>query len=108
MFLIAMKIIEWSAEDQNKLFDEVSKIPGIDTVSITSFKILNTTFVCMPVDRTEELYCSSMPHIKYEMIAELLLSVYNHCSPRSKETEVMNYVKDIFFHFNIAVPYFDP
>eukprot|EP00727_Mastigamoeba_balamuthi_P003216 m51a1_g12892 hypothetical protein (175) ;mRNA; r:1381-2574 len=174
MSLIATKIIEWSAEDQNKLFDEVSKIPGIDTFSITSFEMsslwkhpmeavlsfirlerrwfstlviplfpenknvfkpqekdkkihydlvirfltpsaqqffldsLNVIFVCMPVDRTEELYRSSMPHIKYETIAELLLSVYNHCSPRSKETEVTNYVKDIFFHFNIAVPYFDP
>eukprot|EP00727_Mastigamoeba_balamuthi_P004229 m51a1_g13803 hypothetical protein (578) ;mRNA; f:374957-380916 len=63
---------------------------------------LNATFVCVPVDRTEELYRSSMPHIKYETIAELLLSVYHHCSPRSKETAVTNYVKDIFFHFNIV------
>eukprot|EP00727_Mastigamoeba_balamuthi_P001676 m51a1_g11505 hypothetical protein (143) ;mRNA; r:1294-2007 len=39
MSLIATKIIEWRAEDQNKLFDEVSKIPGIDTVSITSFEM---------------------------------------------------------------------
>eukprot|EP00727_Mastigamoeba_balamuthi_P001555 m51a1_g11397 hypothetical protein (117) ;mRNA; r:30035-30772 len=39
MSLIITKIIKWSAKDQNKLFDEVSKIPGIDTVSITSFKM---------------------------------------------------------------------
>eukprot|EP00727_Mastigamoeba_balamuthi_P000456 m51a1_g10407 hypothetical protein (361) ;mRNA; r:19442-43515 len=39
MSLIATKIIKWSAKDQNKLFDEVSKIPDIDTVSITSFKM---------------------------------------------------------------------
>eukprot|EP00727_Mastigamoeba_balamuthi_P000198 m51a1_g10175 hypothetical protein (104) ;mRNA; f:17197-17552 len=39
MFLIATKIIKWSVKDQNKLFDEVSKIPGINTVSITSFEM---------------------------------------------------------------------
>eukprot|EP00727_Mastigamoeba_balamuthi_P008926 m51a1_g4656 hypothetical protein (87) ;mRNA; f:44347-48377 len=39
MSLITTKIIMWSAEDQNKLFDEVSKIPGINTVSITSFEM---------------------------------------------------------------------
>eukprot|EP00727_Mastigamoeba_balamuthi_P003571 m51a1_g13210 hypothetical protein (110) ;mRNA; r:1697-2070 len=41
MSLIAMKIIKWSVKDQNKLFDKVSKIPGIDIVSITSFKMLS-------------------------------------------------------------------
>eukprot|EP00727_Mastigamoeba_balamuthi_P000429 m51a1_g10383 hypothetical protein (413) ;mRNA; f:54970-75229 len=39
MSLIAMKIIEWSVKYQNKLFNEVSKIPGIDIILITSFEM---------------------------------------------------------------------
>eukprot|EP00727_Mastigamoeba_balamuthi_P000437 m51a1_g10390 hypothetical protein (533) ;mRNA; r:28066-46081 len=111
MSLITTKIIKWRAEDQNKLFDE-EKDKKIHYDLIVHFLTpaarqsfldsLNATFVCVPVNRTEELYRSSMPHIKYKTIAELLLSVYHHCSPRSKKMAVTNYVKDIFFHFNIV------
>eukprot|EP00727_Mastigamoeba_balamuthi_P009288 m51a1_g4982 hypothetical protein (116) ;mRNA; r:63286-64009 len=52
MSLIATKIIEWRVKDQNKLFDEVSKIPGINTVSITSFEM--SSLWKHPVEATTE------------------------------------------------------